>query len=63
MTAQNSNQTHFSNDLDLFAVNDHLSNLLADKGWTPETDEDYDKLNDLTHEIGEKVSTFLNNNS
>lgn len=62
MTAQNTNQTA-SPEVDLIALNDVVSALLADNGWTPDTDEKYEELNDLVHEVGEKVSIFLKNNS
>jgi hypothetical protein len=39
---------------ELYALNDRITAQLGARGWTADTEEDYDSLNDLTHTIAEK---------
>lgn len=39
-------------------VNDDLTALLSPQ-WVAETEDDYDRLNDLTHEVADLLDQFM----
>lgn len=43
---------------ELCELNDSLTQRLADEGWNAHTEEEYDALNELTHEVGEHEATI-----
>jgi len=49
------------NAVDRYTLNDLLSEFLSRYGWTDDgSDEEGERLNDLTHEIGDRIDEFLN---
>lgn len=44
---------------DLVAMNDLLTAELSDQGWNAETEEDFERLNDLTHRVHSLLSDLL----
>lgn len=43
--------THPPVDISTTAVNDWLTQTLSTSGWSAQTEDDYDRLNDLTLDI------------
>lgn len=39
----------------LYELNDHLTEELAAAGWNAESDQDYEELNDLTHNVAQNL--------
>ena len=52
-------------DISTTAVNDWLTQTLSTSGWSAQTEDDYDRLNDLTLDITSHLEStlteFLNN--
>lgn len=46
-------------ELDLIRLNDELTILLANMGWHPESEQDYARLNDLTHDVFALISDVV----
>ena len=47
--------------VDRFALNDTLTEFLTANGWSDDgSDSEGDRLNNLTHEVGDKIDEFLN---
>ena len=47
--------------VDRYTLNDTLTGILQSYGWTDDgSDSEGDRLNNLTHEIGDKLDEFLN---
>lgn len=50
---------HAADFVELSRVNDWLTTTLAAHGWVAATEEDYDALNDLTHDLAAQIDTAL----
>lgn len=44
--------------INLYDLNDALGAELKAWGWTPETEEEYDALNNLTHDVYSTIQAF-----
>lgn len=45
--------------IDRYTLNDHLTAYLQEQGWHAETEDDMTDLNDLVHDVADKIEKLL----